>query len=71
MSVIPREWIAFYSAADIVNPQAVVDYANRLFDEGGKDGMVARHRYALEHHHGDVSVRQMLACAQEILGLND
>lgn len=70
VNAIPREWIAFYSAADIVNPQSLVERANRLFDEGGKDGMVARHRYALEHHHGDASVRQMLDYADEILGFS-
>lgn len=64
---IPRDWIAFYSPADIVNPQTLVNHANQLFDRGGKDGIVARHRYALEHHHGNKTVLQMLECAREIL----
>lgn len=67
VSAIPRKYIAFYSAADIVNPDALVAHANRLFDEGGRDGIVARHRYALEYHHGNVSVRQMLAYATDAL----
>ncbi len=67
---IPREHIAFYSPNDIVNPKALVDYANNLFDQGGRDGMAARHRLALDQHHGDASVRQMLNFAFEVLGIN-
>lgn len=68
ISTIPREYIAFYSAADIVNPIPVVTYANRLFDQAGRDGIVKRHRYALEKHHGDMSIKYMLDCATEFLG---
>ncbi|AGX88153.1 hypothetical protein [Candidatus Symbiobacter mobilis] len=64
---IPREMIVFYSTHDIINPAPLVAYANRLFDEGGKDGIVARHRYALDHHHAYASLRQMLGFAQEAL----
>lgn len=64
---IPRQHIVFYSASDIVDPARVVARANALFDEGGRDAMVARHRYALENHHGDFSVKQMLDYAAELM----
>ncbi len=69
VNAIPREYIAFYAATDIVNPEALVEYANRLFDEGGRDGAVARHRYALDYHHGDASVRQMLSYVAEAVNV--
>ena len=69
VSLIPLEWIAFYAAADIVSPHSFVERANALFDKHGKDGIVARHRYALEHHHGDVSVKKMIFFAKEVLSL--
>ena len=69
VSSIPREFIEFYSAADIVSPQACVGRANALFDGGGCEGVVARHRLALQNFHGDASVRQMLGYAAEVLGI--
>lgn len=67
---IPRDYIVFYSPVDIVHPDAVVDQANKLFDAGGEAGIMARQRYALQYHHGDVSVQQMLGCAAEALGIS-
>jgi len=67
---IPREYIAFYSPADIVNPKALVKRALDLFDKGGNAGMTARHRFAVEKHHGDTSVHQMLNFAAEALELD-
>jgi hypothetical protein len=64
---IPRKWIAFYSASDIVSPTSLVEYANKLFDDGGQDEIVARHRYALDHHHGNSSILKMLSFAREVL----
>lgn len=69
INAIPREHIAFYSPADIVNPKKLVERANNLFDDGGRDGMVVRHRFALQNHHGDASVRQMLNYAAEVLDI--
>ncbi len=69
VSAISREFIAFYSPTDIVSPQACVARANGLFDRGGRDGIVARHRLALQSFHGDSSVRQMLGYAAEVLGI--
>lgn len=68
VNAIPRDYIVFYSPVDIVDPNAVVGQANRLFDAGGEAGMMARQRYALQHHHGDASVQQMLRYAAEALG---
>ncbi len=69
VNAIPRNFIAFYSATDIVQPQDCVARANGLFDAGGRDGMVARHQLALQHYHGDASIRQMLAYAAEVLDI--
>jgi hypothetical protein len=69
IAVIPRDYVVFYGPADIVNPIALVEKANRQFDQGGRDQMVARHRYALEKHHGDVSIRSMLAAVIELLNI--
>ena len=69
VSSIPREFIAFYSATDIVHPHACVAWANGLFDRGGRDGVVDRHRLALRNYHGDTSIRQMLGYAAEVLGI--
>jgi hypothetical protein len=65
---IPREHIVFYGPNDILEPQAVVARANALFDAGGADGLVARHRLALELHHGEARIKTMLRCAEETLG---
>ncbi len=70
IAAIPRQHIAFYSPLDIVDPKSVVERANARFDDGGRDGIVARHRLALDHFHGDTSVRRMLDCAAEALGLS-
>lgn len=69
INVIPRDYIQFYSAIDIVEPSQLVVRSNDLFDRSGRDGMVARHRFALDHHHGDSSVRKMVGYAAETLGI--
>ncbi|MCX7178627.1 MAG: hypothetical protein NTX56_07600 [Proteobacteria bacterium] len=69
VNAILRDSVAFYSATDIVQPQACVERANKLFDDGGRDGIMARHKLALQKYHGDTSVRQMLNYAAEVLGI--
>jgi len=69
VSAIPREFIAFYSPSDVVAPQVCVERANSLFDEGGDDGVVARHVLGLQKYHGEASVRQMLGYTAEKLGI--
>ena len=70
VSSIPIEHITFYTPSDIVNPEDLVSRANALFDRGGRDGVVARHRLALENYHGENSVRQMLAYASALLEID-
>jgi hypothetical protein len=67
VSAIPREHIAFCTPMDIVNPHTLVARINQRFDEMACDGMVARHRFALEHHHANTSIEHMLRIAAEVL----
>jgi hypothetical protein len=46
----------------------VVAQANALFDQGGADQLVARHRHALDHHHGDQKIDQMLDMVRRQFG---
>lgn len=62
---IDREHIVFYTPLDIVEPKNVVAKAKKKFDQGGRDGIMKRHLYALEQHHGDARVKQMLDSVQE------
>jgi hypothetical protein len=62
---IDREHIVFSSPHDIMDPRAVVNRANALFDAHGQDGLVARHRFALDHHHGDQRMQQVMAFVRE------
>lgn len=66
---IPREYIVFYSVSDIVAPNNIVQRAKVLFDRWGKDGIVARHRYALDNHHGDTAIRSILDIINETFEL--
>ncbi len=66
ISGINREHILFYGPNDIINPQQLVAEANALFDRGGRDQMAERHRFALQSHHGDTRVRQMLGHVAEV-----
>lgn len=65
VSGIDREHIVFYGPQDIIAPQAVVARANALFDRGGREGIVIRHRIALEQFHASVRMSQMLQAAAE------
>ena len=67
ISSLPRDAIVFYGPDDIFHPQAVVARALKLFDEGGQQGIAARHRFALAQHHGADRLRRMVAMAQERL----
>jgi hypothetical protein len=64
---INREHILFYGPSDIINPEQLVAEANALFEQGGRDQMVERHRFALRAHHGDTRVAQMLGHVAEVL----
>jgi hypothetical protein len=69
VNAISREHILFYSPGDIVSPKDLVAQANTLFDEGGHDHIAERHRYALDHHHGNSRIRQMLDYVAELFQL--
>jgi hypothetical protein len=62
---IPRDAIVFYGPQDIIEPEAVVRRANELFDQGGTAKIAERHAFALNHHHGNTRIRQILGYAQE------
>jgi len=66
IDAIDRQHILFYGADDLLAPQKLVARGHALFQHGGRDGMVARHRFALERHHGECRMRQMLDCFFEI-----
>jgi hypothetical protein len=63
----PRH-IVFYGPHDVIAPQAVVAQANARFDQGGADQLVARHRHALDHHHGDQKIDQILDVVRRQFG---
>ena len=65
---IPRQHIVFYSPTDIVNAESVVLAAKEKFECGGSDGVVERHRYALEHHHGSASIREIIRFVSDAMG---
>ena len=65
---IGEQHVVFYGPADVVEPQAVVARANAIFDKGGLDGVVVRHRLALDLHHGNVRLAKMLDAAALELG---
>jgi hypothetical protein len=65
---IGRRNIEFYGPDDIMDPRPLVARANALFDAGGADMIAERQRYALDHHHGDRSMRDIMACVNELFG---
>lgn len=71
VNAMSRDHVVFYTPEDVVNPEAVVARANRMFDEGGPDKLVERHRHALDHHHANERVETMLRAAAEQYALRD
>ena len=65
---IGREHILFCGPDDIMNPKPIVARANALFDQGGVDMIAQRHRYALDHHHGDQRMREIMGFVAENFG---
>lgn len=65
---ISREHILFYTPHDIINPTHIVARAVEMFNRGGVDKLVERHRYALDHHQGDGRVRSLLGYVSDIFG---
>jgi hypothetical protein len=69
INAICPDYIAFYSPSDIVNPEKLVARANAIFDKGGSEQLIKRHRHALDCHHGETRVHQMLSYATEAFQL--
>jgi hypothetical protein len=65
--VDPRD-VVYYSASDVVNPQAMIEKARALFDADGQAGLLRRHQYGLSQHHGERRLRRMLDVARELVG---
>jgi hypothetical protein len=65
---ISRDHILFYTPEDIINPERIVNQALKMFDEGGTDQLVERHRYALDHHHASGSIGQIVRFLNEKFG---
>lgn len=57
---LDRRHVEFYGPEDIVNPRPVWERALRKFEAAGREGIVERHRLAMEQHHGDQRVDAML-----------
>jgi hypothetical protein len=60
--------VVYYSAADMLEPQAMIRNALELFDTGGREGMLRRHNYGLLRHHGEQRLRRMLEVARDLIG---
>ncbi len=69
LDAIAPEHIEFYGPNDIMNPQDVIARANLKFDQGGVDGLIARHRFALDNHHGHTRIEQLLGYVSRIVDL--
>jgi hypothetical protein len=67
-SDVDQRDILFYSAADIITPEPLLERGLALFDSGGKDGIRRRHDYGLSRHHGEERIRRMLDAAKQLIG---
>jgi len=63
---ISREYILFSTPDDVIDPKPLIERAVAIFDAGGVDGIVSRHRYALDHHHGDQRMADVMAFVREL-----
>ncbi|CAK0745480.1 conserved hypothetical protein [Gammaproteobacteria bacterium] len=62
---ISRDHILFYTPNDIVSPERLINKAVEMFDKGGLDKLMERHRYSLDHHHASVRINQILQFVEE------
>lgn len=56
----PRD-VIWYSATDVIDTTRVKNEAIRKYRESGIDGVLRRHRFALDHHNLDCRVREMVS----------
>ncbi len=61
--------VCFYAASDVVDPTRVVAQALQSFDRAGAGGIVARHHWAINQHHGDQRMLHILRHLSEAFGL--
>ena len=67
---INRDYIQFYSPLDVINPNRIHEKAIEMFNHGGTDKIAERHRYALEHHHVDSRIDQLLNYVTDIFEIH-
>lgn len=53
--------VIWYSAIDVIDTSRVRLEARQKYNESGLDGVLRRHRFALDHHNLDCRVREMLS----------
>lgn len=63
---IDRAHILFSTPDDLLDPRPLVERGNAMFDAGGAGGIVTRHRYAMENHHGDQRIAQLMDIVREL-----
>lgn len=68
VNTFPREHVVFFPPEAILHPEDLVQTALARFDEGGLDQLLARHRFALEQHHGSSRIIEILGYAQDRFG---
>ncbi len=68
ISSLPREHVLFFSPEAVLHPEALVTEAVARFDRGGPDQLLARHRYALDWHHGTARIAEILKHAEDRFG---
>jgi len=59
-----HDYILFYDYEDIQNPSPITEKANKIFDETGKDGILARHNLIMNNYHVDNRVETILKAVQ-------
>jgi len=57
----------FYNDGDILNPENIIARAIKIFDDGGIDGVLRRHRFALDFHNLDSRVKEIIDIARGVL----
>lgn len=60
--------VLFYSAANLITPRGLVEQANKLFDTAGITGIERRYHYAMDRHHGDNRLREIINYASHLFG---
>jgi hypothetical protein len=58
--------VVFYRDQDLLNPVPLAQEAIQKFDHSGMDGVLRRHRFAVDHHNIDSRVTEMLEHVRKI-----